>query len=89
MHMVEKPAVPYTDKNIQKIIENYPILKPKVERIHGQEEFLELVQGHKILQKYCGVKQMMARESVEKKRKEERLKRTFSKLTFILSILFS
>lgn len=35
MHIVDKPNYPYADKNIQKIIENYPILKPKVERIHG------------------------------------------------------
>lgn len=50
---------------MQKIIENYPILKPKVERINGQEDFMKLVNGNQILQKYGGVKQLIAREKVE------------------------
>ena len=78
-HMKSVPQTQehWTDKTMQKIIENYPILKPKVERINGQEDFMKLVNGNVILQKYGGVKQLIAREKVEQKRQEERLKRTF------------
>ena len=56
MKSVEQPEVHLHDKRIKKIIENYPILKPKVERINGHEDFIALVSGNKILQKYGGVK---------------------------------
>jgi len=49
MHIVEQPKVHKTDKSMQKIIENYPILKPKVERIGGHDDFIALVSGNKIL----------------------------------------
>ena len=39
----------YTDKGIQKIVENYVIVKPKVERIGGSEDFNELVKGKQIM----------------------------------------
>jgi hypothetical protein len=44
MHMTDK-ITPWTDESMKKIIENYPILKPKVERIRCQEDFDELVGG--------------------------------------------
>jgi hypothetical protein len=69
----------YTDKGIKKIVENYTIVKPKVERIGGSEDFNELVKGKQIMQKYNGVKQIAAKEKVAAKRVEERQKRTFSK----------
>ena len=56
MHRVEQPDEHLTDKTMQKIIENYLILKPKVERIGGHDDFIALVSGNKILQKYGGVK---------------------------------
>ena len=78
MHITEKHE-PWTNKSMKKIIENYLILKPKVERIGGPDDFNELVGGIQIMQKYNGVKQKMAKEQVAQKRVEERLKRTFGK----------
>ena len=49
MHIVKQPDVHLTDKSMQKIIENYLILKPKVERINGHDDFIALVSGNKIL----------------------------------------
>ena len=69
----------WTDKGMKKIIENYVILKPKVERIGGQDDFEKLVGGNQIMQKYNGVKQIAAKEKVAQKRQQERLARTFSK----------
>jgi len=85
MKSVAEPAEHLTDKEMKKIIENYLILKPKVERINGHEDFIELVSGNKILQKYGGVKQLQARDKVMEQRKEERLKRTFSKCLTLLT----
>ena len=48
------------------------IVKPKVERIGGADDFNELVGGRRILQKYNGVKQIAAKEKVAAKRVEER-----------------
>ena len=48
MHITEKRE-PWTNKSMKKIIENYLILKPKVERIGGQEDFDELVGGIQIM----------------------------------------
>ena len=76
----DQPAKPWTDKEMQKIIENYLILKPRVERIENHEDFIALVSGNKILQKYEGVKQLQAKEKVMQKRQEERAKRMFGKL---------
>ena len=69
---------------MKKIVENYVIVKPKVERIGGHDDFQQLVNGKPIMQKYNGVKQIAAKEKVAQKRVEERLKRTFSKC-FIIS----
>ena len=76
MHIVEKHK-PFEDQSMKKIIENYLILKPKVERIEGPDDFKELVSGNKILQKYGGVKQQIAKQQVQLKRQEERQKRSF------------
>jgi len=76
MHIVEKHK-PFEDQSMKKIIENYLILKPKVERIGGPDDFKELVSGNKILQKYGGVKQQIAKQQVQQKRQEERQKRSF------------
>ena len=39
----------HTDQGIKKIVENYVIVKPKVERIGGSDDFNELVKGKQIL----------------------------------------
>ena len=62
---------------MKKIVENYIIVKPKVERIGGQDDFEKLL-NRKILEKYSGVKQLAARQKVADKRVEERAKRTFT-----------
>ena len=40
---------------MKKIVENYIIVKPKVERIGGQDDFEKLL-NRTILEKYSGVK---------------------------------
>ena len=37
---------------MKKIVENYVIVKPKVERIGGRDDFEELIRGKHKLQKY-------------------------------------
>ena len=49
MKKVDVPEKPEWDKQMAKIIENYPILKPKVERIGGQDDFNQMVGGNTIL----------------------------------------
>ena len=44
-----KTGEAWTDKGMKKIIENYVILKPKVERIGGQDDFEKLVGGNQIM----------------------------------------
>ena len=78
----------WTDKGMKKIIENYVILKPKVERIGGQDDFEKLVGGNQIMQKYNGVKQIAAKEKVAQKRQQERLARTFSKYKLVTSLFY-
>jgi len=48
MHITDK-VEPFTDKSMKKIIENYLILKPKVERIGGPDDFNALVGGINIM----------------------------------------
>ena len=49
MRIIKQPDEHLTDKGMKKIIENYLILKPKVERINGHDDFIALVSGNKIL----------------------------------------
>ena len=72
-HTNDKPHV-----GMKKIVENYVIVKPKVERIGGHDDFQQLVNGKPIMQKYNGVKQIAAKEKVAEQRAQERLKRTFT-----------
>ena len=46
-HVNDKPHV-----GMKKIVENYVIVKPKVERIGGRDDFEELIRGKAKLQKY-------------------------------------
>ena len=55
MHTVDKKE-PWADKEMSKIITNFLVLKPKVERIGGPDDFNKLVQGKVIMQKYNGIK---------------------------------
>ena len=48
---MDKPHV-----GMKKIVENYVIVKPKVERIGGQDDFEQLINGKTKLEKYNGVK---------------------------------
>ena len=64
---------------MKKIVENYVIVKPKVERIGGHEDFEKLINGKEIMQKYNGFKQIQAKQKVAERRAEDRLKKTFSK----------
>ena len=73
-HSKDKPHV-----GMKKIVENYVIVKPKVERIGGHEDFEKLINGKEIMQKYNGFKQIQAKQKVAEKRAEDRLKKTFSK----------
>ena len=54
-HSQDKPHV-----GMKKIIENYIIVKPKVERIGGQDDFEKLL-NRTVLEKYSGVKQLAAK----------------------------
>ena len=49
---------------MKKIVENYVIVKPKVERIGGRDDFEELIKGKGKLYKYQGVKQLANMEKV-------------------------
>ena len=44
--MVDNTSDVYTDPSMKKIIENFPIIKPKVERIGGKDDFDALVGGN-------------------------------------------
>ena len=50
-HSKDKPHV-----GMKKIVENYVIVKPKVERIGGKDDFEQLINGKTKLEKYNGVK---------------------------------
>ena len=50
------PGEIWTEPGMKSIIENFPIVKPKVERIGGKDDFDALVGGNQVLQKYNGVK---------------------------------
>jgi hypothetical protein len=73
-----RPVLPYDHTNdaehvgMKKIVENYVIVKPKVERIGGRDDFEDLIKGKMKLEKYQGVKQLANMEKVAQKRVEER-----------------
>lgn len=85
MRTQTKPILHHDDKpeGIRGIVANFPIVKPKVERIDltqgiKPEDIKDFVGQKEFLQRYQGVKQKKGIMNVETKRFEERAKRTFA-----------
>lgn len=74
---------------MRKIIADYIIVKPKIERLqlqHGvtPEDLKDFVGPKKNLTKYKGVKQLKLDSKIEQERAQDRQKRTFSKFETLL-----
>ena len=69
---------------MRRIVADYVIVKPKIERLqiaHGvtADDLKDFVGPRNFLTKYKGVKQMQLDAKLEQERVADRLKRTFSK----------